>query len=323
MSAAQDTSIPGQSSHAGQDLQGDALVLYRQCEATLGRTWQAMADKPAESPAATIAALWHAAAGNALSPQRASATPLPLLDLDGVARLRELISKRSQGTPLAQLTGIQHFMGLEFSVSADALIPRVETELLGYAALEQLRAVAQDRFPRVLDICTGSGNLALALAHHEPRARVWGADLSAEAVALARRNAAKLHLNDRVNFLAGDLLTPFDTPEFPGNVDLLVCNPPYISSAKVDTLPEEIIRHEPRLAFDGGPLGISILQRLINEAPRFLRPGGWLAFEVGLGQGRGVRKRVEQLGVYDEVTAIVDGEGQVRALKARLKKIND
>ena len=99
---------------------------------------------------------------------------------------------------------------------------------------------------------------------------------------MARRNATQLGLAKRVSFRVGDLLAPFDTPGFPGSVDLLVCNPPYISSAKVDGMHAQVADHEPRLAFDGGPFGIRILQRVINEAPRLLRAGGTLAFEVGV-----------------------------------------
>jgi release factor glutamine methyltransferase len=167
-------------------------------------------------------------------------------------------------------------------------------------------------------VCTGSGNLALAIAWHEARARVHGADLSADAVALARRNAEHLGLGGRVTFASGDLLAPFDTPEFRGRVDLLVCNPPYISSGKVDALPAEIGGHEPRLAFDGGPFGIRILHRLVNDAARLLRQGGTLAFEVGLGQGPGMRRRLEQGGRYTGVEEIADAQGSARVLLARL-----
>jgi len=208
-------------------------------------------------------------------------------------------------------------MGVELLASAEALIPRVETELLGWTALELLREVLPKRGDAtVIDVCTGSGNLALALAWHEPRTRVWGADLSEQAVALARRNAVHLKLADRVQFRCGDLLTPFDSPEFLAQVDLLVCNPPYISSRKVAGMSDEIVGHEPRLAFDGGPLGIRILQRLINQAPLFLRAGGWLAFEIGLGQGRGIRRRLEKQGGYVDIREVCDKSGEVRALAA-------
>jgi release factor glutamine methyltransferase len=296
-----------------------SLALYQECEALLATSLQTLNDKPEETVASTLSALWHAAAGKPLSVQRATDSPLPALDVNASARLRTLLQHRIAGIPLAHLTGRQQFMGLELQVSGDALIPREETELLGHAALTHLQNIIRENNNNatVIDVCTGSGNLALALAHHAPRARVWAADLSESAVALAERNAKNLSLDDRVTFRAGDLLAPFDTPEFHGKVDLLVCNPPYISSGKVDVMASEIIGHEPRLAFDGGPLGIRILQRLIAEAPRFLKASGILAFEIGLGQGRGIRKRLEQHGDYGDIVEITDAEGNIRALVAR------
>jgi release factor glutamine methyltransferase len=294
-----------------------SLALYQECEALLATSLQTLSDKPEETAASTLSALWHAAAGKPLSVQRATEFPLPMLDADGATQLRKLLQQRIDGIPLAHLTGRQQFMGLELQVSGDALIPREETELLGHAALAHLQNIIREKnSATVIDVCTGSGNLALALAHHAPRARVWAADLSESAVALAQRNAKNLSLDDRMTFRAGDLLAPFDTPEFHGKVDLLICNPPYISSGKVDVMANEIIGHEPRLAFDGGPLGIRILQRLIAEAPRFLKPGGMLAFEIGLGQARGIRKRLEQHGDYVDIVEITDAQGNTRALTA-------
>ena len=243
--------------------------------------------------------------------------PLPDLQEVGMAQLRDLVRRRLEGVPLAHLSGRQHFMGLELEVTADALVPRVETELLGNAALSILKNLQSAAMPRsIIDVCTGCGNLALAIAVAAPDAKVWGADLSPAAVKLASRNAGRLGLGDRVSFRDGDLLAPFDSPDFHGKVDMIICNPPYISSGKVDTLAGEIIGHEPRLAFDGGPLGISIVSRLIKEAPRLLKPGGWLCFEVGLGQGRGVRQRLALQKTFDEIRDVVDAEGQVRALLA-------
>src|SRR4030067_3596552 len=151
-------------------------------------------------------------------------------------------------------------MGLELLAGRGALIPRLETEWRGHAALETLQMLAREReVPTVVDVCTGSGNLALALAHYEPKARVFASDLSGEAVTLAKRNAQHLGLGNRMEVREGDLLAPFDEPVFHANVDLLVCNPPYISSRKVDTMPNEILEFEPRLAFDGRPLGLKNL----------------------------------------------------------------
>jgi release factor glutamine methyltransferase len=299
-----------------------ALAIYRACESELAGRLTTLPDQPAETVATTLAALWHAASGQPMSVQRASRVALPALDEEGCARLRDLLRRRLEGSPVAHLAGRQEFMGLELIATPDALIPRDETQLLGRAALERVRAAVQERgAAMVIDACTGSGNLALALAWHEPRARVWGADLSGEAVALARRNALHTGLADRVSFRAGDLLAPFETPEFGGRVDVLVCNPPYISSGKVDALPAEIGAHEPRLAFDGGPFGIRILQRLVNEAPRLLREGGTLAFEVGLGQGPGIRRRLEQNKRYADIAEVLDANGQARVLMARLAAI--
>jgi release factor glutamine methyltransferase len=301
-----------------QSLTPDALKLFQSCLAELALALQMLPDKPCETTISTLAALWNAAAGRPISVQRSTVEMLPELDYEGIARLRMLLRDRIEGTPLVYLTGRTQFMGLELIASPDALIPRGETELLGAAALAKLQAIVREQGEaKVIDVCTGSGNLALALAWHEPRARVWAADLSESAVALARRNMAFLALDDRVEFRSGDLLEPFDSAEFHGRVDMLVCNPPYISSSKVDVMPHEIVGHEPRLAFDGGPLGIRILVRLISEASRFLRGGGWLAFEIGLGQGPGIRKRIEQSSDYAEVNEIVDKDGEPRALLAR------
>ncbi len=294
-----------------------SVAVYRHWERVLGERLVPLPDQPAECVATTLAALWHAAAGRPISSRMATGLRLDELDGPGEARLAQLVGQRLEGTPLAHLTGRQHFMELEMLASTAALIPREETELLGHAALEVLRAaVARNRGARAIDLCTGSGNLALALAWHEPRARVWGADLSDGAIELARRNATHLGLADRVEFLAGDLLEPFDPGTFDGTVDLVTCNPPYISSARVDTMADEIREHEPRLAFDGGPFGIRILARLIEVAPRVLKAGGVLAFEVGLGQGHGIRRRLEHSGHWTGIREIVDAAGNTRSLLA-------
>jgi release factor glutamine methyltransferase len=306
------------SAFPGVDMLGESdQALWRACETELTVGVQFLPDKPEESARSTLAALWRAAAGTPYSVEQAHSNPLPPLTDDSRTILRTLLRQRIEGTPLAHLTQRQHFMGLELLASESALIPRRETELLGNAALLKLKRILdQQDSATVIDVCTGSGNLALALASYAPRALVWAADLDEKAVVFARRNAAHVGLGERVTFAAGDLIAPFDSAKFLGQVDLLVCNPPYISSGKVDTMPGEIIGHEPRLAFDGGPLGIKILQRLIAEAPRLLRHGGYLAFEIGAGQGRGIRRRLEQQGVFVDIEEVHDHSGQTRALVA-------
>jgi release factor glutamine methyltransferase len=319
-----DGSAPGGNTAASRqtpDAAGPAAQagLFQELLADTAGKLNVLHDKPEETADSTLRALWLVAADMPMSAEQAAGAALPTLDAAAVARLRALLAERLAGTPLAHLTGRQRFMGMELMASKAALVPRKETELLGHVALAVLRqlASAQETL-RVIDVCTGAGNLALALATHEPKARVYASDLSTEAVELARRNGTLLGLGSRVEFRQGDFLNPFADGHFDRNVDLLVCNPPYISSGKVGTLPTEIIGHEPSLAFDGGPFGVKILQRLLSEAPQYLRPGGWLAFEVGLGQGPALMDRMRRNSAYADLAAVVDAAGAVRAVVARL-----
>lgn len=271
-------------------------------------------DKPDESVEATLQALWHRAAGRALSVQAAQETPLPALDAAGEARLRELLARRLAGVPLAHLTERERFMGLEMLAGPQALIPRRETELLARTAIA---LVGERANTTVLDVCTGSANVAAAIAAARPLARVMAADLSADALALAARNLELLGLAGRVALNQGDLLGAFDAAALAGSVDVLSCNPPYISAARRATMDTEIAAHEPSLAFDGGPLGVRILQRLIKEAPVWLRPGGWLVFEIGAGQGKAVSDRLRADGRYEAIEPVADEAGEIRVLKAR------
>lgn len=296
----------------------DDRALAERTLAELESGLRTLPDKPEETTVSALRALWLLAAGTAVSPAGALTTALPVLDEAQRARLAGFVARRLGGTPLAHLTERQRFMGLEMLAGPGALIPRAETEIVAHAAIDVARALAAEvAAPVVVDSCTGSANVAAAVAHAVPSARVFASDLSADAVALAERNIAHLGLAGRVQLRCGDLLAPFETPEFLGRVDLVTCNPPYISTARTTQMASEIAEHEPRLAFDGGPLGVRILQRLVAEAPRLLRRGGWLAFEVGLGQAPSVAKRLAQGGAYADVRTVADHEGQPRVLVAR------
>lgn len=289
--------------------------LYDSQLARLTASLSTLPDKPDETPTSTLRALWFCAAGQPRSVMAASTGTLPVLTDDAAAALAQLVARRLHGEPLAHLTGRGHFMGLELLTSADALIPRVETEQLGHACVALLQAAETSHPARVIDVCTGSGNLALAIAHAIPDAEVYGADISADALALAARNREQLGLS-QVAWRCGDLLAPFDAT-FDGRVDLVLCAPPYILSTKVEQMAPEISAHEPRLAFDGGPLGVGILLRLLEDAPRLLRSGGWLAFEAGLGQGPAMQRRLQRDSHYHEVRALTDTHGDVRVVLAR------
>jgi release factor glutamine methyltransferase len=264
-----------------------------------------------------VFAFWYMAAGVSIPVEAERRMDLPPLDDQAITRLHELVGQRLAGIPLAYITGRQCFMGLELMVERGVLIPRKETELIGRSALDLLRRLVNVRNDvTLIDVCTGSGNLAVALAHYVPPVRVFASDLSPEAVELARWNIEHFGLENRVEVLEGDLFAPFDHALFYGKVDLITCNPPYISTSKVETHLGEITEHEPRMAFDGGSFGIKILLRFINEAPRFLREGGWIIFEVGLGQGPGILARLVKNDKFCEVTPIEDSSGVVRGIMA-------
>jgi release factor glutamine methyltransferase len=293
--------------------------LYRELLQELSGKLAALPDKPDETAESTLHALWCSAAGEPMSVDLAATMPRPRLDEMGAQTLRLLVEKRVRGTPLAYITGRQQFMGVEFVVGPGALVPRKETEILGRAALAKLQeAVLLRGSAVVIDVCCGAGNLALSLARHAPAARVFAADISPGAIQLTHANIERLGLSERITARQGDLLQPFDTQEFHGQVDLLTCNPPYIPSAKVDSMHEEIRAHEPREAFDGGPFGIRIVQRLARDAVRFLRADGWLAFELGLGQGGPIIQRMRKEGLYRELVEVHDGDGRIRAILAKL-----
>ncbi|MBB6188333.1 HemK family protein methyltransferase [Rhodanobacter sp. MP7CTX1] len=310
---------------------------YRKLHDRLVIGLKLLPDKPEESPDSTLRALWHAATGDPRSAVAALHDELPELPANSpsLQTLEHFVDRRLAGEPLAHITGRQQFMGLEMLCGPQALIPRAETEQLARASIELLQQPGMRQRAVVIDVGTGCGNLAFAIAHHVPDAEVFGTDLSEDAIAFAKRNGVHLGLQTRVEFRTGDLLASFETPDFLGHVDLIVSNPPYIASAKlnqadmvvgappyirttrVEQMAAEIAHHEPRLAFDGGPFGVTILMRLIEDAPRFLRAGGWLAFEVGLGQGAALTKRLQRDHSFQEVRALVDGNGASRAILAR------
>jgi release factor glutamine methyltransferase len=287
--------------------------------ASLADEWQPLDDKPEETLEGTVRALWFAAVGDPHPVRDVADMALPTLDEPARARLRSLIARRRMGEPLAYLTGRQRFAGIELLAAPGALIPRIETELLARTATEKLRAMPM--MPggrRALDLCTGSGNVALALASQVADAIVDGCDLSVDAIALAKRNARFTRLDARATFAAGDLFTPVDDPAHANVYSLVTCNPPYISSSKVGTMHAEIAGHEPRLAFDGGRFGLDVLLRTIKDAPRFLVPGGWLCIEVGRGQGEFVLDRMRRAGTYTTCDGVADAAGATRVVTARL-----
>lgn len=191
-----------------------------------------------------------------------------------LARLQDLVERAATGEPLAYLIGRREFFGLDFEVNADVLVPRPETELLVELALSRLSAEPA----HVIDVGTGSGIIAVTLAVRRPALRVTAIDLSSAALVVARRNAERHGVADRVRFCVQDLLDPAPEP-----ADLICANLPYIPSRDVDEL--DVSVHEPRLALDGGPDGLDLIRRLLAQAPAVLKPGAGLLLEIEARQG--------------------------------------
>jgi len=278
-------------------------------------------DKPEETIETTLKALWFAAAGSPVSAEGALKLSIPDLTEKQIEHLYQLIELRLNNTPLAHITKRQNFMGIELLSDKRALIPRKETEILGKKALELSNIIVRSKGKiNVIDVCCGSGNLGIAIAYNNPACNVYATDISQEAVELTRDNINLLNLNQRVQVKQGDLLSVFETDEFYGKTDLIICNPPYILSSKVQKMDSEIASNEPVLAFDGGMLGIKIIQKLISEAPKFLTNDGWLIFEVGAGQGNFIAQLCERSRLYQQIESVSDDSGNTRVILAQKYK---
>jgi release factor glutamine methyltransferase len=210
------------------------------------------------------------------------------------------------------------FMGLDFETTEEVLIPRAETELLARTALELL---AQMNAPSacVVDMCCGSGNLVCSLAHARAELRAWASDLTDACVALARRNVSRLGLDGRVTVRQGDLFAGLAGAELEGNVDLVVCNPPYISTGRLANESAQLLEGQPREAFDAGPYGLTIHKRVIKEATAFLRPGGFLAIEIGLGQEKQLEHLFARAPLFETPRNVSDASGAPRVVVAQRK----
>ncbi len=197
-----------------------------------------------------------------------------------VQKLREAIKRRGNREPLQHIIGSTSFCGLEITVNRNVLIPRPETEILAERAWTFLKKSPAPA-PTALDFATGSGCIAISLAHHCPTAKITALDLSPEALKTAQTNAENLKVSDRIRFLESDAFAALSGEKF----DLIVSNPPYISPAEIATLDPEVRDFDPRMALDGGADGLEFYRLLAKQSAQFLQPGGKLMMEFGDGQG--------------------------------------
>jgi release factor glutamine methyltransferase len=223
---------------------------------------------------------------------------------------RELIRKRVEGCPVAYLVGRKEFFGLELTVSPAVLIPRPDTESV---VMEALALAKKLETPRIVDVGTGSGAIAIALAKHLPRAAVTAIDVRADALAVARGNAEKQNLANRIRFVEGDLLAPVAGETF----DLIVSNPPYIPTEDLPKLPIGVRQYEPVVALDGGPGGFAVFDRLVAQARQHLAPGGSLVVEIGSPQEQPARARLAAVKEFTLAATVFDSSGHPRVLIAR------
>jgi len=211
-----------------------------------------------------------------------------LVDEESLERLRGFVERRAAGEPLQYITGVQDFYGREFRVTPDVLIPRPETELLVEAALE----VTTSKDTLICDVGTGSGCIALTLLCEMSRARAVAVDKSAAALEISKQNAAKLDVSERSVFVVSDCFDALDPDEY--QFDLIVSNPPYVAESALAGLQREVRDHEPLVALSPGADGLSVIRRLLTEAPAYLKPNGHLLMEIGFDQGESVRDLIDE-----------------------------
>lgn len=237
--------------------------------------------------------------------------PLKAGELEGFSKCLE---RRLRGEPVQYITGTQEFWSLALTVTPDVLIPRPETELLVEALLDFARETGADQL-RLMDVGTGSGAIAIAAACELPKAVVVAGDFSLAALEVARENARRHHVCERMLFLCTDLFCGLGRTLF----DAVVTNPPYVKSSDFSLLPREICEYEPRHALDGGEDGLQSIRAIIDQAPDFLRSGGILALEMGAGQAEAVSGLVSRTNRYRERHILKDYSAIDRVLVAQTR----
>lgn len=232
------------------------------------------------------------------------------LTAEEMERYQQALAERARGVPSQYITGHQEFWGLDLLVTPAVLIPRPETEHVVEAVLDLVKRYEVQR-PHIVDVGTGSGCIALALASELPQAGIDAVDVSCAALEIARANAARLQLSRRIRFGQSDLLSAFaEVPAF----DFIVSNPPYVGECEADKVQREVRKFEPKIAVFGGPEGLDIVRCLAPQAHSRLKPGGWLLMEIGFSQEQAVLALLQS---WSEVQSIPDLQGIPRVVAAR------
>jgi release factor glutamine methyltransferase len=243
----------------------------------------------------------------------------PLSDRE-ISGYRDLIRRRVDPEPLQYITGIQEFWSMNFVVGPQVLVPRPESELLVEQTLSIFKGQnpAGAGHPRILDLGTGSGALAVSIARELEGAALWASDISEDALVIARLNARNHGVAERIEFRVGDLWEPFMEEDL--MFDGIVSNPPYITSEAFDTLPPEVRDYEPRVALDGGERGMLYIEKIIRTGPDYLNPGGWLLLEMDPEQTPKALSLIDETGRYGSKRQVKDYSNRYRVVAAQKKK---
>jgi release factor glutamine methyltransferase len=234
-----------------------------------------------------------------------------------LAGYRSLIKRRLSREPLQYITGVQEFWSLDFTVGPPVMVPRPETELLveHVVALCRGNRLTEGPCTRILDLGTGCGALAVAIARELEAVALWASDVSQEALDIARGNARKHGVEERIEFVLSDMWEAFSKLGL--TFDIIVSNPPYINPDAMDALPPEVRDHEPKQALDGGEEGMFYIRHIIEEAPKHLNPGGWILLEMDPEQTTKALGLIEEINSYGEKVRVKDYSHHHRVVMAQ------
>ncbi len=236
-----------------------------------------------------------------------------------VEQFKGFVERRGRREPLQYILGEVEFRGLSFKVNRKVLIPRPETELLVEEAINSIKGregSGEGKDITILDLCTGSGCIAISIAKELPYCRVYAVDISERAIEVARENAERYGVGERVIFLPGDLFEAIEPLGLDGEIDLIISNPPYVSKKEMEGLQPEIKAYEPLSALYGGEDGLDFYRRIVDEAPFYLSDGGLLIMEIGCSQAERVKDLLENEGLFSQIEVKKDLSGIDRIIKA-------
>ncbi len=237
--------------------------------------------------------------------------------------LEEAIEKRKDRLPLAYITGKKEFYSLGFRVTPDTFIPRPETEFIVDAVLEKLPITNYQLPITIVDLGTGCGNIAITLARYIPHSRIYATDISKKALEVAEENARKHRVEDRITFLEGDLFSPLENYYLEGKIDFLISNPPYVMRSEINSLMPEVANYEPHIALDGGEDGLFFYGRIIEKAPLYLKPRGYLILELGIDQASQAKETVKKTLEFESIEVVKDYSQIERVIVARRAVISN